>query len=88
MEQPGPCVRADPRTVPAFTVTGPPVQEGSAMTAEEATSLFRLRCVWGDRFRIDLNADGIWIARNNVEMLTADTAEALKLLMQNARRSI
>ena len=54
------------------------------MTSEEATTLFRMRCVWGDSYRVEL-AHGIWrgYARDNATtVLTADTAEDLAAQMQ------
>lgn len=54
------------------------------MTGEEATSLFRLRCVWQDTYSIGLT-DGVWYAnrlRDPTKVLTADTAEELSGLLQ------
>lgn len=54
------------------------------MTGEDATALFRLRCVWGDAYGITL-ADGVWSASrlHGAEVLTADSAEELSGLMQS-----
>jgi hypothetical protein len=54
------------------------------MNSAEATSLFRLRCVWQDTYSIGL-ADGVWYAnrlRDPTKVLTADTAEELGGLLQ------
>ena len=53
------------------------------MTGAEATSLFRLRCLWGDTYGIAL-ADGVWSASrlHGAHVLTADSAEELSGLMQ------
>jgi hypothetical protein len=53
------------------------------VTGAEATSLFRLRCLWGDTYGVNL-ADGVWSASrlHSAEVLTADSAEELSALMQ------
>jgi hypothetical protein len=54
------------------------------MTSAEATSLFRLRCVWGDAYGITLT-DGVWSANrlHGAAVLTADSAEDLAMQMQS-----
>jgi hypothetical protein len=54
------------------------------VTGAEATSLFHLRCLWGDAYGITL-ADGVWGASrlHGAEVLTADSAEELTVLMQS-----
>lgn len=54
------------------------------MTGEQATSLFRLRCVWGDAYAVNF-WDGTWSANrlNGAAVLTADTAEELSMQMQS-----
>lgn len=54
------------------------------MTGAEATSLFRLRCVWGDTYSVAFR-DGVWSAYRlqGTAILTADTAEELTVLMQS-----
>jgi hypothetical protein len=54
------------------------------VTGAEATSLFRLRCVWSDTFSVSFR-DGVWSAYrlNGAAVLTADTAEELTVLMQS-----
>jgi hypothetical protein len=54
------------------------------VTGAEATSLFRLRCVWGDIYSVALR-DGVWSAYRlkGAAVLTADTAEELTVLMQS-----
>ncbi len=54
------------------------------MTGAEASSLFRLRCVWGDAYAVNF-WDGGWSANrlNGGVVLTADTAEELSMQMQS-----
>lgn len=55
-----------------------------AITAEEATSRWQLRATWHDMYDIKL-VDGLWSASlltDRTMVLTADTATALKALMQ------
>jgi hypothetical protein len=53
------------------------------MTGAEATSLFRLRCLWGDTYSVTFR-DGVWSAYRlrGAAVLTADTTEELSALMQ------
>lgn len=55
------------------------------MTGDEATSLFRLRCLWGDTYSVTISPDGVWSASrlHGAEVLTADSAEELNGLMQS-----
>jgi hypothetical protein len=60
------------------------------MNSAEATSLFRLRCVWQDTYSIGLT-DGVWCAnrlREPTKVLTADTAEELSGLLQSDHGSL
>jgi hypothetical protein len=54
------------------------------VTGAEATSLFRLRCVWGDTYSVAFR-DGVWSAYRlrGATVLTADTAEELAQRMQS-----
>jgi hypothetical protein len=57
------------------------------MTASEATSLYDLRRIWGDRYVIGYTTGGPWRAArvgNALEVVTADDAEQLRgLIMQD-----
>jgi hypothetical protein len=68
-------------------ISGPclsPLNQPLGMTPEEATSLFRLRCVWGDRYQIAYSA-GVWHGGRLGDFgklgLTASTAEELRELI-------
>lgn len=54
------------------------------MTGAEATSLFHLRCVWGDTYSVVVR-NGVWRAYRlrGAAVMTADTAEELTVLMQS-----
>jgi hypothetical protein len=54
------------------------------VTGAEATSLFRLRCVWGDMYSVAFR-DGVWSAYRlkGAAVLTANTAEELTVLMHS-----
>jgi hypothetical protein len=58
-----------------------PQEQAHGMSAEEATSLFHLRCVWGDRYGISYTG-GQWRAHrlgtDAPGNITADTAEMLQ----------
>jgi hypothetical protein len=54
------------------------------VTGEEATTLFQLRCVWDQSFRIECG-DGVWSARalaDPAKVLTAGSGTELRELMQ------
>jgi hypothetical protein len=69
-------------------VSGPclsrPLDQPHGISAEDATSLFHLRCVWGDRYQI-AHACGSWHAARlgtfGKFSITADTAEVLRSLI-------
>lgn len=54
------------------------------MTPSEATSLWDLRRIWGDRYIVGYTTAGPWRAArigNALECFTADTAEELRKLI-------
>jgi hypothetical protein len=68
------CLAGAPRTHPEDQVT-----------SEEATTLFRLRCVWEHVYRVEFR-DGVWSARRlsgPITILTADTGLELRDLMRD-----
>jgi len=55
------------------------------MTSEEATALFRLRCIWEHAYRVEFR-EGVWSARRLSDptvILTADTGLELGDLMRH-----
>jgi hypothetical protein len=55
------------------------------MTSEEATTLFRLRCIWERSYRVEFCGD-VWSARRLSDptvILTADSGLELGDLMQH-----
>jgi hypothetical protein len=67
------------RAAPSARAVPGRMREGR-VTSEEATTLWELRCRWGDAYRVTL-ADGVWAANrlaNSTVVLTADTGEELR----------
>jgi hypothetical protein len=69
-------------------ISGPcldkPLNQPHGMTPEEATSLFHLRCIWGDRYGISFTSK-VWRAHRLGSgapwNITAGTAEELRGLI-------
>jgi hypothetical protein len=65
--------------------TEPAEPSAYSMTASEASSLYELRRIWGDRYVIGYTYGGPWRAArmgNALEAFTTDTPEELRCVIQ------
>lgn len=57
------------------------------LSTEDASLLYELQRLWHDRYRVDVNEDGVWLAERltGAVRLTADTGGKLRpLIAQDA----
>lgn len=65
-------------------ISGPMLDLRQVVTAEDATTLFELKRIWGDRYKIAVSDDGTWYASrqgDSLNIITADSGPELRGLI-------